>query len=130
MGKKVEELTLQELFLKATGLTWDIQSLITACGDNIDAKKALMKKLVWMIPDGAAADLAAREGALAVPPTKTLRIVFVEKLAIALGLAEAPAKPEDHADLSQVFIDLNEDGDVDAYDAVTVDDSTDSGSDE
>ena len=129
MEKKLEDLTLQELFVKATGLTWNIQTLIDAC-ENIEAKKALLKKLVWLIPDGAAADLAAREGAIAVPPTKTLRIVFVEKLAIALGLAEAPAKPEDHADLSQVFIDLNEDGDVDAYDAVTVDDSTDSGSDE
>lgn len=129
MEKKLEDLTLQELFVKATGLTWNIQTLIDAC-ENIEAKKALLKKLVWLIPDGAAADLAAREGAIAVPPTKTLRIVFVEKLAIALGLAEAPAKPEDHADLSQVFIDLNEDSDVDAYDAVTVDDSTDSGSDE
>jgi hypothetical protein len=104
----------QKLFFDVTGLTWDVKALI-ATATTDDAKKALLKKLVWLIPDGAAADLKDREAL----PTKTLRLQLVDEFASRL-----------HTDLSQVFVDFNEDDDIDAYDAVTVDDSTDSGSDE
>ena len=105
---------LQKAFNDLTGLTWDVKALIATATTDA-ARKALLKKLVWMIPDGAAADLKDRQAL----PEKSDRIKLVEELATRLN----------QADLSQVFVDFNEDGDVDAYDVVTSDDSTDSGSD-
>lgn len=102
---------LQKAFCDVTGLTWDVKALIATAKTDA-ARKELLKKLVWMIPDGGAADLAAHEGAIASPAVKTPRIQLIEELSTRLGVDN----------LSKVFVDFNGDGDVDAYDVVTADD--------
>ena len=87
----------RELFCKVTGLTWDINALIAAAKTE-DDKKTLLKKLDWYIPEGAyLAGSAKRNDA----------VKLVEAVAAALGV-----------ELSKVFVDVDGDKDVDAYDVI------------
>lgn len=87
----------RELFCKVTGLTWDINALIAAAKTE-DDKKTLLKKLDWYIPEGAyLAGSAKRNDA----------VELVEGVAAALGV-----------ELSKVFVDVDGDKDVDAYDVI------------
>ena len=93
----------RELFCKVTGLTWDINALIAAAKTE-DDKKTLLKKLDWYIPEGAyLAGSAKRNDA----------VELVEAVAAALGV-----------ELSKVFVDVDGDKDVDAYDVIDVKEPT------
>ena len=93
----------RELFCKVTGLTWDINALIAAAKTEHD-KKTLLKKLDWYIPEGAyLAGSAKRNDA----------VELVEAVATALGV-----------ELSKVFVDVDGDKDVDAYDVIDVKEPT------
>lgn len=93
----------RELFCKVTGLTWDINALIAAAKTE-DDKKTLLKKLDWYIPEGAyLAGSAKRNDA----------VKLVEAVAAALGV-----------ELSKVFVDVDGDKDVDAYDVIDVKEPT------
>ena len=87
----------RELFCKVTGLTWDINALIAAAKTE-DDKKTLLKKLDWYIPEGAY---------LAGSTKRNDAVELVEAVAAALGV-----------ELSKVFVDVDGDKDVDAYDVI------------
>lgn len=87
----------RELFCKVTGLTWDINALIAAAKTE-DDKKTLLKKLDWYIPEGAY---------LAGSTKRDKAIELINAVAAALGV-----------ELSEVFVDVDGDKDVDAYDVI------------
>ena len=87
----------RELFCKVTGLTWDINALIAAAKTE-DDKKTLLKKLDWYIPEGAY---------LAGSTKRNDAVELVEAVAAALNV-----------ELSKVFVDVDGDKDVDAYDVI------------
>lgn len=93
----------RELFCKVTGLTWDINALIAAAKTE-DDKKTLLKKLDWYIPEGAYLAGSAKRNAA---------VELVEAVAAALDV-----------ELSKVFVDVDGDKDVDAYDVIDVKEPT------
>ena len=98
----------RKLFREVTGLTWDINELIKAVKTDAD-KTALLKKLDWYIPEGAYLAGSAKRDK-------------------AIELVNAVAKELD-VELSEVFVDVDGDGDVDAYDVLdTKEPSEDTGS--
>lgn len=93
----------RELFCKVTGLTWDINALIAAAKTE-DDKKTLLKKLDWYIPEGAYLAGSAKRNAA---------VELIEAVAAALDV-----------ELSKVFVDVDGDKDVDAYDVIDVKEPT------
>ena len=87
----------RKLFHEVTGLTWDINKLI----ENVkteDDKKELLRKLDWYIPEGAY---------LANAEKRDKAIELINTVTTELGIK-----------LSEVFVDVDGDGDVDAYDVI------------
>ena len=94
----------RELFNEVTGLTWDINELIDAAKGDADKSAVLLKKLDWYIPEGAyLADSTKRNKA----------IELINAVAEALNV-----------ELSKVFVDVDGDGDVDAYDVIDAEEPT------
>ena len=90
-----------KLFHEVTGLTWDINKLIDSVKTKTDDdKKELLRKLDWYIPEGAY---------LAGSTKRDKAIELINAVATELGV-----------ELSEVFVDIDNDGDVDAYDVIDV----------
>ena len=86
-----------KLFREVTGLTWDINKLIKAATTDAD-KTTLLKKLDWYIPEGAY---------LAGSAKRNKAVELVNVVAAELNV-----------ELSKVFVDVDGDKDVDAYDVI------------
>ena len=88
----------RKLFCEVTGLTLDINELIDTAKGDADKSALLLKKLDWYIPEGAyLADSTKRNKA----------IELINAVSAELDV-----------ELSKVFVDVDDDGDVDAYDVI------------
>ena len=53
--------TLNDKFLKVTGLTWDLEKAIQEMQDAEMTQEEINEKILWLIPDGAMLDHPGRK---------------------------------------------------------------------